>query len=260
MAYVLPLVECPDGAELSAGMKSILLVLANCHNPHARIAWPSMPTIALYSRLSEDSVRRHLRFMQDHYLIEQRKPTSQGAGMKCAYVFLFLDDPERMQQLLQEKSKGLQGAPLFSPAERVAEGSQSTGQKGSRRVATAPRNKEELNPRTELNPNTTTAGCGKPGMPIWEKLHPNFVAKVNAELEKLAEASVGDGWSFSAHTPDEVAGRCRERMLRAATNAGLWPHVAKKIADEFAESARHEELEKLEYRLRGDRDGDSQYA
>ncbi|MBZ5569471.1 MAG: hypothetical protein LAN64_16685 [Acidobacteriia bacterium] len=142
--YVNALTECPDGAELTRGQKCLLLVLSNFHNSEVRAAWPSMATLSRLSLASEDTTRRDLGYMQEHCLVEQRKPERQGRGKLCSYVFLFLDDPDRMRQLLQEKAKGLQNAPLFSPPERVAEGSQIEPKRVAEGSQGAPRNKDEV--------------------------------------------------------------------------------------------------------------------
>jgi hypothetical protein len=244
MAYVLPLVECPDGADLNAGMKNILLVLSNCHNPHSRVAWPSMKTIAVYSRLSLDTVQRHIRYLQDHCLIEQRAPKSFGSGIKYGYVFLFLDDPGRLAELLHEKSKGVQGAPLFAPPQRGAEGVQSTDTKGGRRGATAPRIKEEpvsksLEPEPCVQPFQISTDC-----PTWKGLPHGLQEKVRRELRSILEATMGTRGYDGDRTAEQIASAERNAMLTACDRAGIWANQAEKIAAEFYNMALHEESAK----------------
>lgn len=143
LAYVRKLTTCPDGAALTCAMKCVLLLLAHAHNSDAHAAWPSMATLANDSCQSWDTVNRAISFMEGHCLLEQHKPLSQGKGRLCTYTLPALDNPERLKSLLAEKSKGSQGAPLFSPPERVAQGSHAEPQRVAEGSHTHLRNKEE---------------------------------------------------------------------------------------------------------------------
>ncbi|ABF42185.1 hypothetical protein Acid345_3184 [Candidatus Koribacter versatilis Ellin345] len=127
-AYALNLQRCEDGAELSQAHKLLLLILANHHNPRSQDSWPSLPRLAEQCLCSEDTIRRSLDYLERHCTVLRVKPERQGRKMLTKYLLLGLDRRDLLAKKLTElaSGKGSHGATLFSPAERVAEGSQNS--------------------------------------------------------------------------------------------------------------------------------------
>jgi hypothetical protein len=151
VAYVKELKECEDGAALSAGQKLLLMVLADYHNPETRTAWPSLPTLAGESLVSEAQARRYLQYLERHCVVIRLKPTSQGRGQKTEYSFLAIDQPKELARRLNASAEGLQDDTLFSTPKRVAEGLQIEPKRVAEGLQIGDAYKEEPRTRSNLN-------------------------------------------------------------------------------------------------------------
>jgi hypothetical protein len=81
----------------------------------------------------------------------------------------------------------------------------------------------------------------------WEKLPPNLQKKLTNELKVIRECQVGSHSSYEPRTPEEIAGELRHITLVAAERAGIWPHIAQQIANEWYRERVKEESEKPRY-------------
>lgn len=180
-AYVTQLRKCPDGADVTSQHKALLWCLADHHNRSTRRCDPSILLLADEARLSESSVKRALAYLEDHGVIEQRHPQQQGRGHYCSYVFLFLDDPERLKAKLSRLSKGVQGEPLFCPPQRGPEGVQENGERGSKGVQILSANKE-VEPVTKGNQGTITPDGA---LKVWLRVKAQLADRYGTEETKL---------------------------------------------------------------------------
>ncbi len=151
-AYVAGLMQCEDGAPLSRGQKFLLLLLSNRHNHDIAEAWPSLPTLAREALTSLSTLKRDIDYLEQHCTIERRYPEKAGRGHTCSYVFLGLDEPERLKQLLAARTKGVQIEPLFSRRPSGSETAQERVRNNSKGVQNSDHNKEvEPEPETKQN-------------------------------------------------------------------------------------------------------------
>jgi hypothetical protein len=241
VAYVLELESCPDGAELSRGQKLLLFCLADHHSRHTRNAFPSVPLLAKESLSSLSSTKRDLNYLEKHCVIEQRKPEHQGRGKLSSYVFLFLDDQDRLRAKLAQLSKGVQGEPLFCPPKRGPEGVQGEHERGSKGVQGAPRNKEESGTKTFNHEPCVQPGQISTDCPTWKALPEGLRQKVLREVRSMTEARTGSGIYGGESTAEQIAEIERRVMREACNRANIWPDRAEKIAQEFYNMALHEE-------------------
>lgn len=121
-AYVMSLRECPDGAGLNCFQKCLLFVLADHHNRSTRRCDPSHELLIEESLTSRCTVKRILRYLEDHLVITVTRPANQGRGQRSSYTFLALDNPAKLEELLAEKQKGAQTGPLFREAKGAQKG------------------------------------------------------------------------------------------------------------------------------------------
>src|SRR5271157_2927305 len=180
-AYVTALRECPDGAELTCTQKCVLYCLADHHNRSTRRCDPSQRLMAEESLVSYDTVQRAVAYLDAHGVIERRKPTNQGRGKHCSYVFLALDAPDRLRAKLSQLEKGVHSAPLFSQLERAAEGPQPAPERAAEGPQRPQRNKEE--PITEvqnLEPSTARAA-----LKVWFQVKLKLQQQLPADEVKL---------------------------------------------------------------------------
>src|SRR5271165_6756397 len=93
--YMMELEEFPDGTPLSAAHKVVGLVLANAHNGHTRLCWPSIELISRKARLSLRTVQRTLDEMEARGIIRRTRPDRQGRTHVTPYVFPALPDVDQ---------------------------------------------------------------------------------------------------------------------------------------------------------------------
>jgi hypothetical protein len=249
IAYVIDLVECPDGAEMTPRHKCLLFCMANHHNIHVRYAYPSVPLLARESLTSEASTKRDLRYLEKHCVIEKLHPDRQGAGKFSTYKFLFLDDPERLAEKLRQLSKGVTGEPLFCPPQRGSEGGQGEPKRGSEGGQGAQRNKEE--PLTKYLNHEPCVRDGKfsTATPTWTALPEGLRQKVRREIKSQMESRVGVSTFDDGRTAEQIASAERAVVLVACERAAIWKDRAEKIANEFYNMALHEESARVQRQL-----------
>jgi len=237
MEYVKKLKACEDGAELTPEQKCLLYTLADYHQGDSRAAWRKRDELAGEALISVATMKRYLVYLEEHCVIERRFPEKQGRGDFCRYVFLRLDDPERLRERLGDKQKGLSGEPLFkaqkglnseplSCAEGVQKGFKIEGKRGSEGAQNRERNKEATTTESKHQPQPT-AGVTKSAL---DSLPEPRLQAFTAELRKI-EFPCTVGW-----TPRQIASASRDRAFRAAIRAGIWEHVAIRIAQESYEA------------------------
>lgn len=78
----------------------------------------------------------------------------------------------------------------------------------------------------------------------WEKLPPGLRAKLTNEIRMIRESQVGSHF-LDDRTPEEIAGELRHLVLVASERAGIWPHIAQQIANEWYQERLQEEREKI---------------
>jgi hypothetical protein len=156
VAYARALMECEDGAPLSAGQKLLLICLADYHNGETKDAFPGLPLLAKESLVTVRQAQRYLKYLEEHCVTMAHRPERQGAGKKTKYVFLALDAPRELARRLNLHAKGCQDVTLFSDAERVTEGRHLEAKRVTEgRHSSVVCYKEE--PRTKSNQNRTRA-------------------------------------------------------------------------------------------------------
>jgi hypothetical protein len=69
-AHIKLLTHMPDGSRLRAAEKLLLFVLADSHNEERGKAWPSMPTLARQSLLSERQTKRLIRRLESNRVLQ----------------------------------------------------------------------------------------------------------------------------------------------------------------------------------------------
>jgi hypothetical protein len=153
-AYVVETMRCPDGAEISASQKLLLLVLSNYHNAVDRIAWPGLPVLARKSHGSLSTVKRNLDYLEEHCVLERRERKKVGCHATNEYVFLEMDDPKRLTTKLKERVSGkriaesstqetVQNEPFCCPEENGSETGHKRSINGSETVQIEGRNGSE---------------------------------------------------------------------------------------------------------------------
>jgi len=235
MDYVKKLKACEDGAQLTAEQKCLLYTLADYHQGDSRAAWRKREELAREALISIKTMRRYLDYLEEHCIIETRYPEKQGRGDFCRYVFLRLDDPDRLRERLAAKEAGIEVEPLFATQKGVtsdalpaSEGCQKGVKNEAERVSEGcqkrARNKEATETESKQKQQHHTAGykkCALDSLPL-----PRLEA-FNAELGKI-EFPCTLGW-----TPKRIARAVSDRAFRAAIRAGIWEHVAIQIAQEL---------------------------
>lgn len=228
-AYVKGLKRCPDGAELGRGQKLLLFVLADCHNPHKRVAWPSVPSMAEDALTSLPQVKRDLVYLEEHCVLRKIHPEKPGRGHFCSYVFLAIDEPEELKRRLERVAKGVhhepfsdrkgvQGSSPFCPAERGSKGVHPEQEKGSEGVHGAQRNKEE--PMNQIRtPEQAQSAAPSARVRALRAKHPQVVQEFERQLSLIYEAQVGsreswtddpfERWKRDADAAMVAAKRCR---------------------------------------------------
>jgi hypothetical protein len=156
--YMMELEEFPDGTPLNATHKVVGLVLANAHNGHTRLCWPSIELISRKARLSPRTVQRMLQEMETHGIIRRIRPDRQGRTHITEYVFPTL--PPVDQSAPKKLKEGRQGGTL-SPMVSAVSGNQEAYQ-GDTLIAE--RATEGCHPRQER----VTEGC-PPRLPYKEE-------------------------------------------------------------------------------------------
>jgi hypothetical protein len=188
--YVLELTEAPNGEELSAAEKLILLVLAHCHNGHRRAAWPSVEKMAREGLTTERNARRILRELERKAIVRSRRPERQGRGQYTEYSFPAIDDEKGGSNVPlppvkggrvrppSSQSKGDVSAPLFDSEEggRKGDGRGTEGGRGE------PRNKEEQELVNE-GTKTKAKALATFALPDW------IDAKLWAEYEEMRKTN-----------------------------------------------------------------------
>jgi hypothetical protein len=172
IAYAVELKRCPDGSDISARQKCLLLVLANYHNTAHKVCWPSIPLLAEQSHSSMSQTKRDLRYFRDHRVLDAR--TSSGRGHLSEYKFIALDG-------MFDGDKRVQGGPFYSAPEKGSERVHGAPEKGSERVHGAPekgservqndvRNKERTKNRMNQEPCVGSAEADPRHTPLREAI------------------------------------------------------------------------------------------
>lgn len=162
--YVTELVECPDGAELTAIHKAVLWYLADAHNTSTRLCCPGLSLISHKSRVKKDTLKRVLHYLEDHCVIKRVHPKNQGRGQMVRFVFLALDTPAELAQMVRKRGKGMYGAPLFSSPERGDEGVQTPPERGAEGVQIGIHNKEEPITKSNQEPSPRARAQAGPSL------------------------------------------------------------------------------------------------
>jgi hypothetical protein len=232
MGYAKELTVCPDGAELTAPLKLLVMILADCHNADREAAFPALPKLASFRLASIAQVKRDLNYLEDHCLIRQVHPKVSGRGHGCKYVFMELDAPAELEAALMARQKGVVGEPLFRaaansrvngkgvvdepffcPAETGSEGVHEwvhpERETGSQGVHLAQRNKEELRTlEQKQTQNITLATVNRVAANS-----PEASAALNVWLEvksELRERLGKEGWKWlrPMYLLKVMGGRC----------------------------------------------------
>jgi|HubBroStandDraft_4_1064222.scaffolds.fasta_scaffold01361_8 hypothetical protein len=147
--YMMELEEFPDGSPLNAMHKVVGLVLANAHNGHTRLCWPSTELISRKARLSLRTVQRTLAEMETHGIIRRTRPDRQGRTHITEYVFSALP---AFDQSVSKKHKEGRQCGTRSPSVLVVSGNREGCQ---RNTLIAERVTEGCHPRQKR----VTEGC-----------------------------------------------------------------------------------------------------
>lgn len=204
-AYVKELVRCPDGAELSAGQKLLLFVIADTHNTVKNVAWPGLKSLAEDSLCSIRQAQRHIQYMVEHRVIRQLIPENQGRGKTCLYQFCELDKP--VDQRVQKDAILTPFKQDESAAKRVSEGRHPEHKRVTEGCHGGSCNKEEPVNRLKTEPVKTSIAFD----PIEEKILEAYpkegrVAKRAACKEiRLALGRIQDGETRAGRIELEAA-------------------------------------------------------
>jgi hypothetical protein len=120
--YAARLRRCPDGAPLKMPHKCILMLLAEHHNRHSGMCNPSRDLLLEEACTSESMVKRALKYLESHGVIQVHRPAQQGRGHYLSYTFPDLDAPPLPPPKRQPQDKEGQHEPLFSREERGPKG------------------------------------------------------------------------------------------------------------------------------------------
>jgi hypothetical protein len=69
----------------------------------------------------------------------------------------------------------------------------------------------------------------------WNSLHPGIYRRLAKQLQELSDSAAG--FNPYGRSPEEIATRERQMVLRAAERAEIWPNVAQDLAQETYEAA-----------------------